>query len=82
MVKPSRIGNILVQVLYYGFMESVSATLFHTFLGTHNFCFLAGAGKSVLSCVTLSVFPLRKLIISCRPVLQSYKISTECAQRD
>jgi len=31
----SRIGNILVQVLSYGFTESVSGSYFHTFSEAH-----------------------------------------------
>ncbi len=43
---------------------------------------LAGAGKSVLTYVTLSIFPLRKLTMCRHAVLQLSRISAGCAQLD
>jgi hypothetical protein len=57
-----RNGNLLVQVLSYGFMENVRILYPYPFLKLIVTSFLAGAGKSVIWCDNLSVDCIRKLI--------------------
>jgi hypothetical protein len=55
MVTRSGSGSIRTQARFYGFMGNVSVLCSHDFHVIHNLTSVAGAGKSVLSYVHLSM---------------------------
>ncbi len=58
-----RSGNLLVRVRYYGFMENVSISYLYPFLKLMVTASAAGAGKSVIWYVSLSIVRVRRLIL-------------------